>query len=53
MANKAPKQHTLPKGITIKWVKRANMWCKTYMKDNKQVQEWTSDKPERNLNDQE
>ena len=30
--------------IAAKFVKRANMWCKTIFKDNKQVIEWYLDK---------
>lgn len=29
----------------IKFVKKANMWCRTYWEDDKQQQEWTKDKP--------
>ena len=37
--------------IYVKWVKRANMWCKTWFEYNEktgaatQKQEWTSEKP--------
>ena len=44
-------KHSLPKGVTIKWVRRANMWCKTYSNGTKQIQEWSSKKPERTTND--
>ena len=42
---KSEKLKTLPKEIYIKYVKRANMWCKTYTKDGKQIIEWFSKKP--------
>lgn len=38
MRNKFPK---------IKFVKRANMWCKTDFVDGLQVQEWFTDKPKK------
>jgi len=31
--------------IKIKFVKKANMWCKTSWVDGKQVQEWSIKKP--------
>ena len=33
------------KKIHIKYVKAANMWCKTYWEANKQKQEWTIKRP--------
>lgn len=38
--------------VLIKFVKKANMWCKTSWVDGKQkkkqVQEWSADKPKEN-----
>lgn len=46
MANKASTHlKSIAKGITVKRVKRANMWVVTFPKDNKTVQEWFEDKP--------
>lgn len=30
--------------ILLKWVRRANMWCKTIFLNGKQTQEWSSNK---------
>ena len=37
-----PKNY--PIKFSIKWVKKANQWCKTTFKDKKQIQEWSSNK---------
>jgi len=42
VASKNTKIHIKKDNITVKWVKRANMWCKTIIKDNNQKQEWFS-----------
>lgn len=31
---------------TIKWVKKANMWCISSVKDGKQTIVWSAEKPE-------
>lgn len=45
MASKNTGPKTVSKRVSIVWVKRANMWCKTYFEGFKQIQEWSSDKP--------
>jgi hypothetical protein len=30
----------------VKWVKRANMWCVSEVKDGKQIINWYAEKPE-------
>lgn len=36
----------MPAGkVSIKYVKRAKMWCKTWFEDFAQKQEWTQEKP--------
>lgn len=30
----------------IRWIKKANMWLRLYVNDNKLIQEWTAEKPE-------
>lgn len=54
MANKASVgvKSKMPEGkVNIKWVKRAQMWCKTWFQYDqergtaKQMQEWTAEKP--------
>jgi len=45
MASKNTQFHNKKDNITVKWVKRAQMWCRTIIKDNKQTQEWFSEKP--------
>jgi hypothetical protein len=42
MAGKKAQIHNKKDSITVKWVKRAQMWCKTIIKDNSQKQEWFS-----------
>jgi hypothetical protein len=42
MASKNTQFHAKKDNITVKWVKRANMWCKTIIKENNQKQEWFS-----------
>jgi hypothetical protein len=42
MASKNTQIHIKKDNVTIKWVKRAQMWCRTTIKDNKQTQEWFS-----------
>lgn len=38
----------MPEGkISIKYVKRARMWCKTWFEDYKQMQEWTLEEPKK------
>ena len=34
-----------PTTPSIKYVKKAKMWCKTSFDNTKQVQEWTMEKP--------
>jgi len=48
MASKNKAFHNKKDNITVKWVKRAQMWCRTTILDNKQTQEWFSknEKPE-------
>jgi hypothetical protein len=54
MANKASSgiKSRMPEGkVSIKYVKRAKMWCKTWFEYDhergtaKQVQEWSTEKP--------
>lgn len=42
MASKNTQFHNKPDTVTVKWVKKANMWCRTIIKDNKQTIEWFS-----------
>lgn len=38
----------MPEGkVSIKYVKRAKMWCKTWFEDFTQRQEWTIEEPKR------
>lgn len=45
------RKSVMPEGVvSIKWVKRANMWCKTWFEYSDrmgatQKQEWSIDKP--------
>ena len=32
--------------VNIKWVKKAKLWVKTVVKDNKQTQFWSKEKPD-------
>ncbi len=49
VVSKAKLQPTFS-GNKIKWVKKANMWCRSYWdNDNKLHQEWTIDKPKEDL----
>lgn len=46
MASKStPNPKTVAKGVTVKFVKRANMWVVTYPLGGKNVQEWFTDRP--------
>lgn len=45
MASKNTQFHDKPDTVSIKWVKKAQMWCKTTIIDNKQTQEWYHEKP--------
>ena len=46
MANKASKNlKSTAKGLTLKFVKKANMWVATFPKEGKTTQEWFADKP--------
>lgn len=37
----------MPEGkVSVVWVKKANMWCKTWFEGGKQMQEWSTDRPE-------
>lgn len=42
MASKNTQYHNKKDNVTVKWVKRAQMWCRTTILDNKQTQEWFS-----------
>lgn len=42
MASKNTQFHDKPDTVTVKWVKKAQMWCKTTIVDNKQTIEWFS-----------
>ena len=44
---KKPKQtiKLIDRPTRIKWVKRANKWCKTYWVNGEQKQEWFNEKP--------
>jgi hypothetical protein len=42
MASKNKQFHNKKDNVTVKWVKRAQMWCRTIIKDNNQKQEWYS-----------
>lgn len=48
MASKNKEFHDKEDMVSVKWVKKAQMWCKTTIKDNKQTIEWFSknQKPE-------
>lgn len=52
MANKASKNlKSIAKGLTVKFVKKANMWVATFPKEGKTVQEWFAEQPtEQQLN---
>lgn len=45
MASKNSGHKTVAKGLTIKFVKKANMWCATYPSNGKTVQEWFGAEP--------
>lgn len=48
MTNKAHgNAKSVAKGITVKFVKRANMWVATYPKAGKNAQEWFVEEPTR------
>lgn len=42
MASKNTQFHKKEDMVSVKWVKKANMWCKTTVLDNKQSIEWFS-----------
>ena len=42
MASKNTQHHIKKDMVSVKWVKKANMWCRTTIIDNKQTQEWFS-----------
>jgi hypothetical protein len=42
MASKNKQHHNKPDMISVKWVKKAQMWARTTIKDNKQTIEWFS-----------
>ena len=42
MASKNKQFHNKKDNVTVKWVKRAQMWCRTIIKNNNQKQEWYS-----------
>jgi len=48
MASKTSKVHIKKDMTSVKWVKKANMWAKTTILDNKQTVEWftKNEKPE-------
>lgn len=48
MASKAKNgvRSAMPQGkVSIKYVKRAKMWCKTWFEGASQKQEWTVEEP--------
>lgn len=45
MASKNSGQRTVAKSLTIKFVKKAKMWCATYPLNGKTAQEWFTEKP--------
>lgn len=45
MASKNTQFHDKPDSISVKWVKKAQMWCRTTVVDNKQTIEWFSTEP--------
>lgn len=45
MASKNTQFHDKPDSVSVKWVKKAQMWCRTTVVDNKQTQEWFNEKP--------
>ena len=45
MANKITGPKSIARGLTIKFVKKANMWVATFPRDGKTLQEWFTDKP--------
>lgn len=55
MASKNRQIHNKKDNVTVKWVKRARMWCRTIIKDNNQKQEWYSydAKPSTKIEDKE
>jgi len=48
MASKNTQYHKKEDMVSVKWVKKANMWAKTTILDNKQTVEWftKNEKPE-------
>ena len=42
---KEPIKQNHPTKPSIKFVKKANMFCKTYWLGDKQIQEWSINKP--------
>jgi hypothetical protein len=51
MASKNRQMHNKKDIVNIKWVKKAHMWCRTIIKDNKQTQEWynSNNKPKKEV----
>lgn len=45
MASKNTQFHDKPDSVSVKWVKKAQMWCRTTIVDNKQTIEWFSTEP--------
>lgn len=43
-----PQKINYPTTPRIKWVKKANAWCKTWFEKEVQKQTWTFDRPEIN-----
>jgi len=45
MASKTNKVHIKKDMTSVKWVKRAQSWAKTTVKEGKQTIEWSQEKP--------
>ena len=43
----SPQQKVTRTDIKIKYVRKAGMWCTTYWKDGKQIQQWTNQKTQK------
>ncbi len=45
MAHKSAGMKSIPKGLTVKSVKKAGMWVVTFPKESKMVQVWFDKEP--------